>query len=235
MWPNDADGNAIRARARPAAGEGRLHDRRPGRLHRRHERLLVADRQVQGGGLRDLQHASRSRRTSPTFWQQAAQQGYKPKIVQIAKTGLFPSQVEALGAIGVNLASGAYWTPDYPYKSSLTDITSQGAGRRLPERGRQAVEPAARPEPRAVRRRRRRAQGRRRPQGQGGRSPKAIGTLAGRDPGRPARSWARGPTPTWWPRRSSAASGSRAGQQVQARLRPRARTRPTRTSRSRRS
>src|SRR4030095_1360254 len=60
-----------------------------------------------------------------TFWQQAAQQGFKPKIGQIAKTGLFPSQVEALGPNGVNLASGAYWTPTYPYTSSLTNVSSK--------------------------------------------------------------------------------------------------------------
>jgi branched-chain amino acid transport system substrate-binding protein len=60
-----------------------------------------------------------------TFWQQAAQQGYKPKIAQIAKTGLFPSQVEALGATGLGLASGAYWHPTFPYSSSLTKLSSK--------------------------------------------------------------------------------------------------------------
>ena len=59
-----------------------------------------------------------------TFWEQAAQQGYKPKIAQIAKTGLFPSQVEALGSIGNGLASGVYWAPTWPYSSSLTGISS---------------------------------------------------------------------------------------------------------------
>ena len=57
---------------------------------------------------------SRSRRTSPRSGSRPAQQGYRPKIAQIAKTGLFPSQVEALGPLGVNLASAAYWHPDVP-------------------------------------------------------------------------------------------------------------------------
>jgi branched-chain amino acid transport system substrate-binding protein len=57
-----------------------------------------------------------------TFWKQAAQQGYKPKIAQIAKTGLFPSQVEALGALGPGLATGAFWHPAFPYGSSLTGL-----------------------------------------------------------------------------------------------------------------
>ena len=44
------------------------------------------------------------------FWRQAAQQGYTSmvKIAQIAKTGLFPSQVEALGSLGPRLATVAY-------------------------------------------------------------------------------------------------------------------------------
>ena len=44
------------------------------------------------------------------FWRQAAQQGFTSmvKIAQIAKTGLFLSQVEAVGAkLGTNLATGS--------------------------------------------------------------------------------------------------------------------------------
>ena len=47
------------------------------------------------------------------------------KIAQIAKTGLFPSQVSSLGSLGNGLASGVYWAPTWPYKSSLTGISSK--------------------------------------------------------------------------------------------------------------
>ena len=62
-----------------------------------------------------------------TFWRQAAQQGYAKmvKIAQIAKTGLFPSQVEALGSLGDKLIGGVYWHPDFPYHSSLTGVSSR--------------------------------------------------------------------------------------------------------------
>ena len=56
------------------------------------------------------------------------------KIAQIAKTGLFPSQVEALGNLGFNLASAAYWHKAFPYKSSLTGVSGQDARRPLRER-----------------------------------------------------------------------------------------------------
>ncbi len=61
------------------------------------------------------------------FWRQAAQQGYtrEVKIAQIAKTCLFPSQVEALGSLGPKLATVAFWHPTFPYTSSLTGLTSQ--------------------------------------------------------------------------------------------------------------
>ena len=59
------------------------------------------------------------------FWRQAAQQGYTKmvKIAQTAKTGLFPSDVTALGALGVNISSAAYWHKAFPYKSSLAGIS----------------------------------------------------------------------------------------------------------------
>ena len=59
------------------------------------------------------------------FWRQAAQQGYTKmvKISQIAKTGLFPDGVEALGNLGYNISSAAYWHKAFPYKSSLTGVS----------------------------------------------------------------------------------------------------------------
>src|SRR5207244_4197517 len=59
------------------------------------------------------------------FWRQAAQQGYRPKIAQIAKTGLFASQVEALGSLGYNLATAIYWGPTWPYRSKLTGMSNK--------------------------------------------------------------------------------------------------------------
>jgi len=59
-----------------------------------------------------------------TFWKQAAQQGFKPRIATIAKALLFPSSVEALGDIGNNLGTEVWWSPSHPYTSSLTKQTA---------------------------------------------------------------------------------------------------------------
>src|SRR5439155_9446683 len=50
------------------------------------------------------------------------------KIVQIGKTRLVPSQIEALGSLGYGIASAAYWGPTWPYHSSLTGLTSRQIG-----------------------------------------------------------------------------------------------------------
>ncbi len=55
-----------------------------------------------------------------TFWSQAAQQGFKPKIVTMAKALLFPSSVNALGDRGLNLSTEVWWSPAHPFKSGLT-------------------------------------------------------------------------------------------------------------------
>jgi branched-chain amino acid transport system substrate-binding protein len=55
-----------------------------------------------------------------TFWNQALQQGFKPKAASIGKAILFPVAVEALGKNGNNLSSEVWWSPSHPFKSSLT-------------------------------------------------------------------------------------------------------------------
>ncbi|HEV2216524.1 MAG TPA: ABC transporter substrate-binding protein [Candidatus Dormibacteraeota bacterium] len=127
MYPNDADGNAIRGALAPAlhaVGGYTIVD--PGAYN---DGTNDYTAQIQKFIAEDCEIFN----TFPippdfaTFWQQAHQQGYtkKVKIAQIAKTGLFPSQVISLGAIGDGLASAVYWGHTWPYKSSLTGVTCQ--------------------------------------------------------------------------------------------------------------
>jgi len=122
--PNDADGNAIRAGLLPLLAK---------------DGFRVVDAGPYNDGLNDFSSQIAKFKagncqifnTFPlppdfaTFWRQAAQQGYKPVIAQIAKTGLFPSQVEALGSLGPGLATAVFWSPVFPYSSSLTGLSSQ--------------------------------------------------------------------------------------------------------------
>jgi branched-chain amino acid transport system substrate-binding protein len=124
MWPNDADGNAIRSALGPLLTKAGYTIVDPGAYT---DGTNDYSSQIAKFKAEDCQIFN----TFPlppdfaTFWQQASQQGYKPLIAQIAKTGLFPSQVEALGANGVGVASAEYWGPTWPYTSTLTNISAK--------------------------------------------------------------------------------------------------------------
>jgi branched-chain amino acid transport system substrate-binding protein len=60
-----------------------------------------------------------------TFWTQANQQGFRPKVASIGKAILFPAAVEALGKAGNNLSSEVWWSPNHPFKSSLSGISAK--------------------------------------------------------------------------------------------------------------
>ena len=55
-----------------------------------------------------------------TFWNQAAQMGFQPKICTIASGLLFPSSVNNLGERGDGMSTEVWWTPNMPFSSSLT-------------------------------------------------------------------------------------------------------------------
>ena len=59
-----------------------------------------------------------------TFWAQAAQQGFNPKVATIGKALLFPSAIEALGDRGVGLTSEIWWSPSHPFQSSLNGTSA---------------------------------------------------------------------------------------------------------------
>lgn len=123
MFPNDADGNAFRAywpSAIKAAGYT----------------------YVDGGAYPDLtanytsmisdfkSHHCQIYINAPlppdfnTFWKQAIQQGFKPRLATVAKVLLFPADVKALWPLVNNVATDAWWSPFAPYKSSLTGQTA---------------------------------------------------------------------------------------------------------------
>ena len=60
-----------------------------------------------------------------TFITQASQQGFHPKVVTVAAALLFPSGIEAMGKLGEGMSSEVWWTPAFPFKSSLTGETSR--------------------------------------------------------------------------------------------------------------
>jgi branched-chain amino acid transport system substrate-binding protein len=60
-----------------------------------------------------------------TFWKQAQQAGFRPEICTVAAAFLFPSALKALGAAGNGMSTEVWWTPSFPFKSSLTGQTAR--------------------------------------------------------------------------------------------------------------
>jgi branched-chain amino acid transport system substrate-binding protein len=122
LWPNDSDGNAlssaqvgfppfIASKGYTVVDPGRYAD-------------LTTDYSAQISSFKsgnvDILTGVPIPPDFVNFWKESAQQGFKPKLVTIAKAILFPSVVYGLGAIGENLGSEYWWGPPFPYKSSLT-------------------------------------------------------------------------------------------------------------------
>jgi branched-chain amino acid transport system substrate-binding protein len=77
-----------------------------------------------------------------TFWTQAKQQGFAPKIATIGKALLFPETVGSLGSQGNNLSTEIWWTPSHPFTSSLTGQSARAlAGAYTAHTGKQWTQP----------------------------------------------------------------------------------------------
>ncbi len=57
------------------------------------------------------------------FWQQAADQGYRPKVVSVSEALLFPHALEAIGASAQGVTTECLWLPEWPYRDSITGKT----------------------------------------------------------------------------------------------------------------
>jgi branched-chain amino acid transport system substrate-binding protein len=127
LFPNDADGNAWGDPQRglpPALAQAGYKLIDPGRYQVMNNdftsqitRFKEAGAQIVTGNMIPPDFA--------TFWSQAAQQNFHPKIVTIGKALLFPSVVNSLGPRGNGLSSEIWWTPNYPFKSALTGQSAQ--------------------------------------------------------------------------------------------------------------
>ncbi len=127
LWPNDNDGNAFAdpALGFPPALEAAGYDLiDPGRYED-----LTNDYSAQISRFRSGNAEIVTGVPLPPdfnkFYTQAAQDGYRPPIVTIAKAVLFPSAVDALGPLGQGLTTEVWWSPNHPFSSPLTGDTSE--------------------------------------------------------------------------------------------------------------
>jgi branched-chain amino acid transport system substrate-binding protein len=127
LFPNDADGNAWGDPQRglpPALIKAgyQLHD--PGRYQVMNNDFTSQISEFKSAGAQ-IVVGNMIPPDFATFWSQAAQQGFHPKIVTIGKALLFPSVVRSLGARGNGLSTEIWWTPTFPFKSGLSGQTAK--------------------------------------------------------------------------------------------------------------
>jgi branched-chain amino acid transport system substrate-binding protein len=58
-----------------------------------------------------------------TFWKQAAQRGYRPRIASVGKALAFPAFLEAMGT-AEGVSTEVWWSPGHPFTSSLTGASA---------------------------------------------------------------------------------------------------------------
>jgi len=125
IWPNDADGNAWSSPttgfppADKAAGYTIVD---PGRFADGTADFSSQLSQFKSAGAQIVTGVPIPPDFT-TFWQQALQQGFQPKIASVGKALLFPAAVNALGSHGNGMSTELWWSPWHPYKSSLTGQT----------------------------------------------------------------------------------------------------------------
>ena len=129
MYPNDTDGNAFRASLIPLLKKAGYKVFDPGGYQDGQTDYTSLISFYKKNNC-EIFHCAPIPPDFTTLWKQATQQGYTKmcKIAQLAKTGLFPSQIAASGKQGPYLASGAYWSPGFPYSSPLTGLSSKQIG-----------------------------------------------------------------------------------------------------------
>ncbi len=124
MDPNDADGIAVRGHLNPILQNAGYKIIDPGPYQDGTADYSSQISQFKAAGC-EVYNSFPIPPDFVAFWRQAAQQGLaqRMKIVQTAKFGLFPSDVESIGSLGYNLLSTAYWHKSFPYASPVTGLS----------------------------------------------------------------------------------------------------------------
>lgn len=127
LWPNDSDGNAFsdaKTGFPPALQKGGYQLTDPGRYEDLTNDYSAQISRFKAAGDDIITGVP----LPPDFgkiYKQAAQQGFRPKVATVAKAILFPSAVEALGSLGEGLSSEIWWSPQHPFKSSITETSAK--------------------------------------------------------------------------------------------------------------
>ncbi len=124
MYPNDADGNALKPIYIPAFGAAGYKVTDASGFQDGTEDFSTQVAKFKNAGC-ELGTGIFIPPDFTNFWKQSAQQGWKPKVATYAKCLLFPQSVDALGSIANGLTCEVWWSPNHPFTSGLLNQTCQ--------------------------------------------------------------------------------------------------------------
>ena len=129
LIPSDADGNAIRAGLLPQMEAAGWEIIDPGPYENMTQDFTTHINAFRSAEV-DIVVTFPFPPDFPVFWRQAAQRGLaqRLKIMQMAKAGLFASEMESLGDLGHGLCTGVYWHPAFPFSSVATGLSNAELG-----------------------------------------------------------------------------------------------------------
>jgi len=126
LWPNDPDGLAfadVDHGMPPAVDAKGLQLVDPGRFPEHLEDFTSQISQFKNGNV-EVVTGTMITPDFITFWTQAGQQGYRPKVATVGKALEFPDGVAAMGELGHGLSVEVWWSPNHPFTSGLTGQTA---------------------------------------------------------------------------------------------------------------
>lgn len=128
LWPNDADGVAVSGAVTNIFGELGYDIIDPGRfdLPAGSYATQIAEFRAKNA---DIVQGVMPPPAFTLFWTQCAQQGYQPKAVIGAKSSEYPASVNPLGDKAIGISVPVWWTPKFPYPSSITSQSSMEIAR----------------------------------------------------------------------------------------------------------
>jgi branched-chain amino acid transport system substrate-binding protein len=124
LWPNDTDGRTFARIVPPSYAEVGLILVDPGRFD-----LPASDFTPEISAFKaadvEIVNTVIPGPDFTVFWNQAAQQGFKPKVLIAGKVGEFPQGVYPYGERAINFTCEVWWSKFHPYASGLTGQSSK--------------------------------------------------------------------------------------------------------------
>ena len=127
LWPNDPDGNGW---SNPELGFPPVMEKAgytlvdPGRYQNMTDDFSAQISAFKEAGV-EIVSGVMIPPDFTTFWTQAAQQGFQPKVVNVAKASEFPQAMGALGDRADGLSVEVWWHKMFPFASSFNGQTCE--------------------------------------------------------------------------------------------------------------